>query len=242
MNPTSLDEAKRIFAGAKRIAPKLSSTSIVICPPFVYLGKFLPARLDLPFAVGAQDAYFENQGHFTGEISPAMLKDLGVEYVIVGHSERRLMGETDELISKKVNALLDVGIHPILCVGEEKRDDQGLYLDLLKIQIKNSLAKVQKKFAGQIIVAYEPVWAIGVKEAMDPALINETVIYIKKILSDIFGHENGIGAQVVYGGSVNFRNVAQIMELGGVNGVLLGRESVNLPGFTEILKAVDLSK
>jgi triosephosphate isomerase (TIM) len=240
MNPTSLDEAQNIFKKIKRTALGLKSTHVVMCPPFVYLGKFAPQKGGKKkVGVGAQDVFYESQGAFTGNVSAPMLKALGLTHVIVGHSERRQAGETDEMVSKKALAALENGIHPIICVGETTRDAQSVYLETLKNQIKNSLSKIPKKILNQIIVAYEPVWAIGAKEAMDPATIEEMTIFVKKVISDVSDHESGISTPVLYGGSINFRNAPDIMIRGKVDGLLVGRESVNTPGFIELLKAVD---
>lgn len=240
MKPTTLDEAKRVFGAIKRRAGKLTSTHVVICPPFVYIRALAPKKDKTVVGIGAQDAYFEQEGSFTGEVSPSMLKDMGVTHVIIGHSERRARGETDEMVSKKIQAVLDAGMHPILCVGEKERDAQALYLETLRAQIKNSLAKIAKKFAGQLIVAYEPVWAIGAKDPMNPATIQEMSLFVKKVLSELYGHDNALATPVLYGGAVNFRNAGDIISQGGVDGLLVGRESVNAPGFTELLKAVDV--
>ena len=239
MNPTTLDEARRIFRSAKNAAEKLTSTRVVLCPPSVYIPALLNTRSESAVAIGAQDAYFQDQGSFTGEISPLMLKDLGVTYVIIGHSERRAQGDSDDEISKKIAMSLEAGLHVVLCVGEKERDEQGTHLDVLKLQIKNSLNKVPKKLVGKLIVAYEPVWAIGAKEAMEPATVHEMSLFVKKTLSDIYGHEEAVSTPVLYGGSVNFRNAGDIIVKGEVDGLLVGRESVNSDGFSELLKAVD---
>lgn len=243
MNPTSLAEAQNIFKKVKSTASRLTSTHVVMCPPLVYISKFSGGkggRIKPLVAVGAQNVFSEPQGAFTGEVSAPMLKDLGVSHVIVGHSERRATGETDEVVSKKALAVLEAGMHPIICVGESERDAHALYLETLKNQIKNSLAKIPRKLLNQIIVAYEPVWAIGAKEAMDSATIEEISIFIKKVLSDIGDHESAISTPILYGGSINFRNAPDIMSRGKVDGLLVGRESVNTPGFVELLKAVDV--
>lgn len=242
MNPTSLVEANNLFKKIKKTASNLRSTYVVMCPPNIYLSKFLPAKAKPVVGVGTQNVFYEPQGAFTGEVSALMLKDLGVSHVIVGHSERRAAGETDEFVSKKVLAVLEAGIHPILCVGESVRDAHALYLETLKNQIKNSLANVPKRLLDQIIVAYEPVWAIGAKEAMDPAVIEEMSIFIKKVLADIGDHQAATSTPILYGGSINFRNAPDIMSRGKVDGLLVGRESVNTPGFIELLKAVDVLK
>jgi triosephosphate isomerase len=238
MNLMSFEEADQIFKFVKKTAENLSSTHVVICPPYPYIQKFISSDKKHTLGIGAQNVFFE-QGAFTGEVSASILKDLGVTHVIVGHSERRMMGETDDVIAKKVQAVLEAGMHPILCVGESVRDQHLLYLEILKNQIKSSLSKTSKKFVEHLIIAYEPVWAIGAKEAMDPSTIEEMAIFVKKVLADIFGYENGVKTPVLYGGSINFRNAPDIMTRGKVDGLLVGRESVNTPGFVELLKSVD---
>lgn len=240
MNPPTLEEAKRIYKKTKNTTAKLVKTDVVICPPFIYLSSFLNKKVQSPLKIGAQDSFFEEQGSFTGEISPVMLKNLDITHVIVGHSEKRAKGDTDENISKKIQALLELGIHPILCVGEKERDDHGAYLEILKNQIKDSLNKVQKKNIRKLIVAYEPLWAIGAKEAMVPTDIHEMSLFIKKVLSDIYGHDEALSTTILYGGSVNFRNAGDIIIQGEVDGLLVGRESINSEGFSELLKAVDV--
>jgi triosephosphate isomerase (TIM) len=240
MNPNSWAEATNIFSKVKRTATKLKSTHVVMCPPYVYISKFIPAKGKHVVGIGAQNAYFEPGGAFTGEVSATMLKDTGVTHCIVGHSERRAMGETDEVVAKKVQAVMEAGIHPIVCIGEKERDGHGLYMDILKNQIKNSLSKIPKKLLSQLIIAYEPIWAIGAKEPMEPSVIEETTIFVRKILSDLFGQENALKTPVLYGGSINFRNAPDIISRGKVDGLLVGRESVNTPGFVELIKSVDL--
>ncbi len=240
MNPATLAEAKNVYNKSKRTALKLTSTHVVMCPPFVYIPKFISERSKSPVGIGAQNCFFEGQGAFTGEVSAMMLKDLGATHIIVGHSERRAMGETDDVVSKKVQAVLEAGIHPIVCVGEKERDGHGLYLETLKTQIKESLSRVPKKLISQLIVAYEPIWAIGAKEPMEPSVVQEMTIFVKKVISDLFGQENAVKTPILYGGSVNFRNAPDIITRGQVDGLLVGRESVNVPGFVELLKAVDV--
>ncbi len=241
MNPITLEEAKRLFKSIKRVAEKLKSVTVVVCPPYIYIPALLNTRSEFQISIGAQDIYFEGQGSFTGEVSALMLKDLGVGYVIIGHSERREMGETDESVAKKVQALFELGMCPILCIGEKIRDDSGSHLEFLKNQIKNSLNKVSKKHIGKLIIAYEPVWAIGAKKAMEPENIYEMSIFIRKVLVDMYGYDEAVSTPVLYGGAVNFRNATEIFSKGQIDGLLVGRESVNSTGFAELLKAVDVS-
>jgi triosephosphate isomerase len=240
MNPGTLDEAKKIAGKTKRVATTLDHTEAVICPPFVFLGALVPRKPSKHFHIGAQSVYFEENGAHTGEISVTMLRDIGVEYVIVGHSEERKRGDTDEVVAKKVKAVIEAGLTPVVCVGEVSRDTEGAsHYDILKEQIKNSFAGVPKRAGRDVVLAYEPVWAIGAKESMAPEQIYEMSLFVKKVFSDAFGAETAVKVMVLYGGSVNYRNAADIISIGKVDGLLVGRESLNTVGFVELLKAVD---
>ncbi len=243
MNPSRIVDARNIIAEYKKISLKLERTSIVACPPFVYISVAMPVknRQKNParISIGAQDVSFESEGAFTGEVSTKMLRDMGVSYVIIGHSERRRAGETDEVVSKKAAAAASSGLYPIVCIGEAVHDVDGAYLGMIREQLKNSLAGIPKSAFSRVIIAYEPIWAIGAKEAMKPEHIRETAIFIKKTVVDLFGRDAGLELPVIYGGSVNWRNASDIVREGGIQGFLVGRESVNVPGFVELAKAVD---
>ena len=243
MNPVTLEEAKKIARKIKNAAVKLEQSEVIMCPPFPFISTCKGKRSLKHVHMGAQSVSVEeNTGPFTGEVSAVMMKDIGVEYVIVGHSEQRKRGDTDEIVSRRMNAVLSAGLTPILCVGEEKRDENGEYLEGLKKQIKASCADLVKKYARSIIVAYEPVWAIGATEAMKPEDMYETSLFIKKVLADMYGSTTGLKATVLYGGSVTFRNAPDMIKIGKVDGLLVGRESVNSAGFVELMKAVDQIK
>ena len=239
MNPATLAEAKEIVRKTRLIAGKLEHTDVVACPPFLYLSAAVSKRDPHTLPIGAQTVSYEEGGPHTGEVSAAMLRDLGVKYIIAGHSEERAAGDTDETVSKRVKAIVEAGMSAVLCVGEKVRDENGVYLEALKGQIKNSLANVPQNCAKNIILAYEPVWAIGAKEAMAPELVREMGLFVRKVFSDVFNADQALKATVLYGGSVNSRNAADIIKTGQVDGLLVGRESVNMPGFIELLKAVD---
>jgi triosephosphate isomerase len=239
MNPATLDEAKEIAQKTRRLAGTLSHTDVVACPPFAFLSVALSKSGQNDLKLGAQSVSYEEGGPHTGEVSAGMLKDMGVEYVIAGHSEERARGDSDEVVAKRVKAIVEAGMEAVLCVGEKVRDDNGAYLETLKDQIKNSLTGVPANKAKNIVLAYEPVWAIGAKEAMVPEQVYEMALFVRKVFSDVFSADQALKATVLYGGSVNFRNAADIIKTGQVDGLLVGRESVNMPGFTELLKAVD---
>lgn len=243
MNPESPDEARTVFAKIKRSAEKKSNTSVIICPPALYI-PLLAKNKSKKIAVGAQDTFYKFAGAHTGEISPIMLRQSGVTHVIIGHSERRANGETNEIVNKKILAAFHEGLNVIFCIGEEKRDLEGGYLEFIKQELVQGLAKVEKKNLPSLVVAYEPIWAIGQsdKNAMKGAQMYEMSIYIKKILSEIFDRSTTTNIPVLYGGSVSSANAQDLIRGGHVDGLLVGRQSLNPTDFAEILNIVDLIK
>lgn len=242
MNPVSAKEAEGILNKVKKTIGKLKNMQMVICPPFIYFENLRKIINKTPNSfLGAQDSFWENEGAFTGEISPEMIKNFGGKYVILGHSERRRLGETDEIVNNKITACLKSGLIAVLCVGEKTRDEQGDYFIFLRDEIRNSLANIRKNFLKNIIIAYEPIWAIGKSEseAMRPSDIREMAIYIKKILSEIYGKESALLVPILYGGSVGGKNAGEIIKDGGVNGLLVGHQSLKPENFNEILKSVE---
>jgi triosephosphate isomerase len=239
-NPSTKEEAREIINGTKKYAKLLKKTDVVVCPPF----PFLPlAKIDdSKVFLGAQDVFWESAGSFTGEVSAEMLKSVGASYVIVGHSERRALGETDDVVAKKTFASLSAGLKTIVCIGEKQRDNTGVYLEEITKQLSGSLSLLKKKHLSDLIIAYEPIWAVGKSfgEAMSPSDVHETVLFIKKVLSDLFGKDWFNGIKVLYGGAVNYENASAIVGGGETDGLLIGRESVNLEGFKKLLSAVDV--
>ena len=241
MNPSTSVEAKKLARKFKHAAVSLNHTEVVICPPLTFIPLCTGRTKTAHFHMGAQVASTqEESGPHTGEVGANMLRDLGVEYVIVGHSEQRKRGDTDAIVAARLKAVLGQGMTPILCIGEHSRDESGAYLDVLKEQIKASCGDLLKKVAKSIIVAYEPIWAIGAAEAMKSEDVYETSLFIKKVFADLYGADMGLKVTVLYGGSVTYRNAPDIISIGKVDGLLVGRESINAPGFIELLKAVDL--
>lgn len=244
MNPGTLESAKKIFNSARSLARELKNTNIVICPPFTFLHPL--SKLNCPPNVfwGAQNISSEIKGAFTGEISAEMIKNLEVSFSIIGHSERRKMGETNEIIRKKLQIAFDENLTPILCIGEKERDKEGNHLEFIKNQIKECLTRLQKKYLVGIIIAYEPIWVIGksYRESMSPTDIHETTLFIKKVISELFGRDIAGGARILYGGSVEPENAKAIIEYGNVNGFLVGHASLVPEQFSAILKAVDKNR
>lgn len=240
MNPSTLAEARAISGKVRRAAAKLNNVEVVVCPPFPFIQACTPRIMVKNYGIGAQSVSDYQDGAHTGEVGASMLKDLNIRYSIVGHSEQRARGDGDLIVRDRAKAALERGIIPVICVGEISRDENGAYLEKLKGQIKGSLTDIPKKFAGNMVIAYEPVWAIGGQEAMKPEDVHETSLFVRKIFADLFGQENGLKVKVLYGGSVNRRNAADIVKIGKVNGLLVGHESANPAGFTELLKIIDI--
>lgn len=240
MNPETAEKAKEIFLETKKVVKTLKNTNLVVCPPFVYLSDLEKVN-DSKVVLGAQDMFWEKSGSFTGEISAGMLSKEG--YVILGHSERRELGETDEVVSKKIASAIKAKLLPILCIGEKERDIHGEYLHFLRNEIVNSLGSLPKRYLAKIVIAYEPVWAIGKSEdeAMKPADIHETSLFIKKVLTEIYDQKSAMTVPILYGGSVNHNNAKSLITLGEVQGLLVGRESLNSKKFEELLRNVDQS-
>ncbi|MFA4975458.1 MAG: triose-phosphate isomerase [Candidatus Paceibacterota bacterium] len=241
MNPASFKEADKLFSGIAKEILDIKKTDVVICPPFVYLeplSRLLKAiSYKLKASLGAQDTFWGDTGAYTGEISGDMLYSIGVKYVIVGHSERRTLGESNNDVNKKIKGALSSGLIPILCVGENIRDENHEYLNFVKIQVEECLNGISKNSISKIIIAYEPVWAIGL--GASPANgeeFREMNIFIKKILSDKFGVKNVESVRVIYGGSVDDKNAGGFIKEGNADGFLLGRASLNSKKFSKIIK------
>jgi len=228
-NPTTVKEAKGIFKGIK-VGIKKFDSEVVVCPPFVYL----PLLKGL--ALGAQDCFYEDKGAFTGKVSAPMLKELGVEYVILGHSEIRKIGETDEVINKKIKKALEAGLKIIFCVGETAEErDAGKKNEVLERQIKQGLAGIDRLEG--VNIAYEPVWAIGTGNNCSVEETGSSIEFIKKE-SALSGAE-GQKVRVLYGGSVKSENSGAYIKEAGANGLLVGGASLNAEEFSKIVKSAE---
>lgn len=233
MNPVTLEEGQDIFKKIERNTVKSPKTEVIICPPAPYIGIF--ARKKSPkVTLGAQNVFHEDKGSYTGEFSAPMLQSLGLKYIIVGHSERRKMGEVDEIINKKVHAAMRAGVTPIICVGEVTRDDEGEYLQEVKKQLDKALMGVPKSDLDKLIIAYEPVFAVGAAQALDVHSIHVMNIFIKKSLVDIY-RSKPISVRILYGGAVDPTNARGILTEGMADGFLIGRQSLDAKGFSEII-------
>ena len=238
MNPESIEEAKKLAGDVKKAMKKVVRTNVVLCPPFVYLSVLGNVLIKSLF-LGAQNVHTERLGSFTGEVSWSQLSQFKVSYVIVGHSERRKMGENDEVINKKTKSVVNDGMTAVVCVGESIRDKNGDYYTFIRNQITQALKDVSKKTLDRVVIAYEPIWAIGAKEAMSPMDLHEMSIYIKKVLKDLYGAPAD-SVRILYGGAVDRVNCDLLVREGNVSGLLIGRQSLLAKDFIEIIKLVDV--
>ena len=240
MTPNNIEEAERLFVGVCGSVKKLKNYKVVLCPPFVYLDCL---SRKLKTSLGAQDIFWESKGSYTGEISALMLKSLGVRYVIVGHSERRRdLGETDEMINKKIKTALKHKLKVIFCVGEERRDEGGDYLKFVKKELLSGLEKVARKDFKNVIIAYEPLWAISSQknaQADTPENLFQMGVYIRRALFFRFGRTIAREVPILYGGSVNAKNARDFLEKGKAQGLLVGRASWNIKTFNAILESIN---
>ncbi len=233
----SVELAKAVAAGTTEIASY--SVDVAVIPPFVYIPVVFKALHTAHIAVGAQDMYFEQKGAFTGEISAAMLKDIGCTYVLCGHSERRhVIGEKDDLVNKKVTAAINGGLLPILCVGElieERKADKTT--EVVSRQIKAGLDGLSAEKVSAVTLAYEPVWAIGTGLTAAPQQAQEVHALIRKLLAEMYDSELTEEIRILYGGSVKPDNAAELMREQDVDGSLVGGASLKADDFIEIIQA-----
>jgi triosephosphate isomerase len=226
---------------AKDIEAKLDkkvllNTDVLVCPSFVSLGIVNKTIKDTGIKLGAQDIYYENDGAFTGEVSASMLKSVGCEFVIAGHSERRkYIHETNKIINRKVRKAIEFELKPILCVGEslEEREDE-IFEGVVEKQIIEGLSEVSKENMKELVIAYEPVWAIGTGLNATPKQASDMHMFIGKVVSKLYDPETADNLRILYGGSVNGKNAKEILSACGVDGALIGGASLKADEFAEI--------
>lgn len=208
---------------------------ILICPPFTSLYPVSQVIKNSNIKLGAQNVYFEDEGAYTGEVSPLMLKDIGVEFVICGHSERRnIFGETDEIINKKVIKVAEKGMNVILCVGEKLQErEKGETFKIVENQIKKCLKNFDKM--ENLVIAYEPVWAIGTGKTALPQQAEEVHIFIREMISKIYNKDIAENLIILYGGSVKPENIDSLMKEKNIDGVLVGGACLKIDSFLRII-------
>ncbi|MCH7529567.1 triose-phosphate isomerase [Patescibacteria group bacterium] len=237
MNPQTLSKAEKLFSDIQKTASRLQNVQTVICPPIAFLGELLHLYSGQKILFGVQDVFWQDEGSYTGYIGSAMIKNMGAEYVILGHSERRKLGEDNETINKKVLSALTEKLKIVLCVGEKERDVHGEYLTFLREELQSAFENVPIQMLKNIVIAYEPIWTIGreADDAMDPQEVHEMVIFIRKTLAEIYDANTAQRVPVLYGGSVEPSNASVLLERGEINGFLIGHASLVPQDFNEIL-------
>jgi len=236
----NISEAIELASGLKRelylIEPEI--LEIAICPSFVCLSEVAEIIYESNIKLGAQNVHWEKEGAFTGEVSILMLKDVGCKYVIVGHSERRTyFKETNDIINKKLKTVLAEGLIPIFCVGETLPErENNLTFKVLDDQIYNGLKDIESSFVENIVIAYEPVWAIGTGRTATPQIAQEAQSYIRGLLSKLYGEDISSQIRILYGGSVKPDNIRELIRQPDIDGALVGGASLNIDSFASIVK------
>ncbi len=241
MNKTVV-ESIALVKEIKDFVRDFKGVEIVVCPPFTVLWVVREIINGSNLHLGAQDMYWENQGAFTGEISPLMLKDVGCEYVILGHSERRgHFKETSEEVAKKVKAALIANLIPIVCVGENLPErESGKTKIVVEEQIKTLFSKVDAPSARKIIIAYEPIWAIGTGKSANSSDANLIIQFIRELFTKEYGNIVGEEIKILYGGSVSPENIKEFMNESDIDGALVGGASLNALSFSQIVRSTQL--
>ncbi len=232
------DEALAFIYKVNSNVPSIDEVDSVICAPFTVL-RCLVKRQGDNLRIGAQNMHFEEQGAFTGEIAPTMLTSLGVSYVIIGHSERRAMfNETDETVNKKLHVAFNHGLTPILCVGEHLEErETGKTEELLNYQLHHDLEGLTAEQVQKLVIAYEPIWAIGTGKTATPEIADETCGYIRSVVKEMYGEEVSEAIRIQYGGSVKVNNIEALMTKPNIDGALIGGASLVPEDFVFFTKA-----
>jgi len=233
------EETKTIINGLKETLGTYTTSTVVVCPPFTSLTLVSNMLKGTAIHLGAQNMYFETEGAFTGEVSGKMLKSVGCEYVILGHSERRqYFGETDEFINKKAKKALELELIPIVCVGETlDQREKGITKEIVTAQVRGVFKDITAEQVRKLIIAYEPVWAIGTGKTATPAQAQEVHLLIRTLIQEMFNKETAEALIIQYGGSVKPENAAELMKQPDIDGALVGGACLKADSFTAIVKA-----
>lgn len=230
-------DAKKLFSVIDKKLPKKVNALVVVCPQVSLAPLVKAGYRGRRIALGTQDVSVETEGAYTGSISPKSLSGSGLQYVIVGHAERRAQGDTDEIVSKKAMSAISAKLHPIICVGEAERDLEGNHFTYIADSVIASLGRIDPKDASRFTIAYEPVWAIGSVTAPNARLVGEATMFIRKTLVEMWGREIAQKVRIIYGGSVNAESAKELADSGSTQGFLLGRASVDPVEFISIVDA-----
>ncbi len=234
-----ISEAKVLVQELKELVGGITEIEIVVCPVYTSLYVVSQEIKGSNIKLGAQDCFWEESGAYTGEVSPVMLKDVGVEFVVLGHSERRqYFYETDEWVNKKTKKAIEVGLRPIVCVGEKLEErEAGKTFEIVKGQLEGGLGSLSSEEIKKVVVAYEPVWAIGTGRTATPEQAQEVHKFIRNWLSEKFGDEIAEKITIQYGGSVKPGNAKDLLSQKDIDGALVGGASLKAQDFAQIIKA-----
>lgn len=235
LNPGTVKEAQKLVREVILKTKKITDVEIVVAPPFLFIPEISKATNKSVVKLAAQDAHFEERGACTGEISATLLAPYGVTYVIVGHSERRALGETDGQVNRKIHAMLKRRMIPVVCIGEKERDNQGNFYNHLEKQIQALAGQLTANQVTQIIIAYEPIWAIGTGKTATVEDVKEIQLFIMSVLAKLYDRKTATKVHLLYGGSVKPSNAKELMAGGGMNGFLVGGASLEASDFTTIV-------
>ena len=237
MNPLTFREAKVLLEKTKQLAMQVKEVSLVVAPPSIYLRELTALARMKTLSFAAQNVHAEPLGAHTGEISVSHIKDAKASYVIIGHAERRAAGESDADIQKKMRAALMAQLTPILCIGESERGSDAAHFTHIREQLRSALPEEAGKRLSRIVIAYEPVWAIGGKTPMRPHDMHEMSIYIRKTVVERFG-ALGHGVKIIYGGAIDAESAPAMLKEGDVTGLLVGRVSIDAQALKQLLVAI----
>ncbi|PKR78032.1 triose-phosphate isomerase [Halalkalibacillus sediminis] len=232
-------EGARFLMDIREKVPEEGRVETVVCAPFIHLPFLSEAARDFPVSIGAQNMHHEESGAFTGEVSPAMLSDLLISHVIIGHSERRqYFNETDETVNQKTHAAFEHGITPIVCVGEslEQRENNET-MDFVESQVVKGLEGLSEEQVKDVVLAYEPIWAIGTGKTASSEQANEVCTHIRKVIEKTFSKEAAEAVRIQYGGSVKPETIEELLSMSDIDGALVGGASLKEESFLKLVEA-----
>lgn len=239
LNPGTLADAQKLIDGISKKYKQKEGQTVVVAPSFLHLSEVGKKIIKKPILLGAQDVASEVMGPFTGEVSAQQLRDAKVEYVIVGHSERRAMGENDELVQKKVALALKNKLTPVVCIGERERDTHGNFFGFVENQVKALAQVLSATDIKKVVIAYEPIWAIGTGKTATASDVKEMQLFLFATLTKLYDKPTAQKVTLLYGGSVKPDNAKELHKEGGMSGFLVGGASLKAEDFLAIIKATD---
>lgn len=233
----TISESLDLVNGLKKNLAGITDREVLVCPVYTALASVSKVLAGSNISLGAQNIFWETKGAFTGEIAPGMLVDAGCKYVIIGHSERRqYFGETDETVNKRTKAAFSAGLLPIVCIGETLEErEKNVTFNVIERQMKNGIKGLTAEQAGVLVIAYEPVWAIGTGKTATPEQAEEVHAYIRKLYKEMYGNASDV-IRILYGGSVKADNAAVLMGQPNIDGALVGGASLDAESFSKIVK------